>query len=105
MFVEASVMRGKGELVALDAATGRRLWTRRFPSANFGCATVANDVVFSSTYDGHVYALSASDGRLLWRTTMRAGTNSCPAVAGDLLLVGAGVTRPGSAPELVAFAK
>ena len=41
--------RGKGRLVALDAATGRALWVRRLPSPNFGCATVSNDVVFTST--------------------------------------------------------
>jgi alcohol dehydrogenase (cytochrome c) len=96
--------RGKGQLVALDATTGKRLWRRRFPSANFGCATVANDVVFTSTYDGNVYGLAVDDGRLLWRAKLRAGTNSCPAVAGDELLVGAGVPRRGSVEELVAFA-
>jgi alcohol dehydrogenase (cytochrome c) len=95
---------GKGRLVALDATTGRTLWERRLPSPNFGCATVANDVVFTSTYDGTVYALAARDGTILWRTSMRAGVNACPAVVGDLLLVGAGVRRPnGAAPGLAAF--
>jgi outer membrane protein assembly factor BamB len=80
------------------------LWERRLPSPNFGCATVANDVVFTPTHDGRLYALSARDGTILWRATMRAGVNACPAVAGDLLLVGAGVRRSkGSVPELVAF--
>jgi alcohol dehydrogenase (cytochrome c) len=99
--------RGTGRLVALDAPTGRTLWDRRLPSPDFGCATVANDVVFTSTYDGVVYALSAGDGALRWRTRMRARVNACPAVAGDLLLVGAGVRRPrqrSSVTELVAFA-
>jgi outer membrane protein assembly factor BamB len=96
--------RGRGRLVALDAATGRTLWERRFPSPDFGCATVSNDVVFTSTYDGTVYALAVSDGTVLWRAQLRAGVNACPAVAGDLLLVGAGVRRPGSVRELVAFA-
>jgi alcohol dehydrogenase (cytochrome c) len=95
--------RGKGQLVALDADTGRRLWTRRFPSPDFGCATVANDVVFTSTYDGTVYGLSTRDGRVLWRAKQRAGMNSCPAVAGDQLFVGAGVPRRGSVEELVAY--
>ena len=95
---------GKGALVALDVGTGRRLWSRRFPSANFGCATVANDVVFTSTYDGNVYGLDVADGRTLWRAKLRAGVNSCPAVAGDELVVGAGVPRRGSVEELVAYA-
>jgi alcohol dehydrogenase (cytochrome c) len=95
--------RGTGLLAALDATTGKRLWTRRFPSPNFGCATVANDVVFTSTFDGTVYGLSVRDGRVLWRARLRAGLNSCPAIAGDQLLVGAGVPRRGSVEELVAF--
>ena len=94
---------GKGRLVALDASTGKQLWMRRFDSPSFGCATVANDVVFTSTYNGDVYGLAASDGRTLWHTTLRAGINSCPSVAGDTVLFGAGVPRPGSVEELVAF--
>lgn len=96
--------RGIGALVALDVATGKRLWSRRFPSANFGCATVANDVVFTSTYDGNVYGLRVEDGRILWRAKLRAGSNACPAVAGDTLFVGGGVPRGGSVEELVAYA-
>ena len=102
---EIDPTRGRGRLVALDLKSGRRLWERRFPSPDFGCATVANDVVFTATYDGTVYGLRASDGRFLWGAKLRAGINACPAVAGDLLLVGAGVPQPGrrSVPELVAF--
>jgi outer membrane protein assembly factor BamB len=96
---------GRGRLVALAAATGRTLWQKRLPSPNFGCATVANDVVFTATYDGILYAFAANSGASLWRARLRAGVNSCPAVAGDLLLVGAGVPRPDgrSRLELVAF--
>jgi outer membrane protein assembly factor BamB len=96
--------RGKGRLVALDAASGRLLWQRRLPSPNFGCATVAGNVVFTSTYGGVVYAFAVRDGSLLWQRRMGAGVNACPAVAGDMLLVGAGIPRPnGDAPALVAF--
>jgi outer membrane protein assembly factor BamB len=96
--------RGTGRLVALDAVTGRKVWQRQLPSPDFGCATVANDVVFTATFDGTVYALAARDGKILWRARMRAGVNACPAVVGDLLVVGAGVRRAnGAAPELVAF--
>jgi alcohol dehydrogenase (cytochrome c) len=96
--------RGRGRFVALDAKTGRTLWQRRLPSPDFGCATVANDVVFTSAFDGTLYALAARDGRVLWRTRLRAGVNSCPAIVGDLVVAGAGVRNgPGSVPELVAF--
>jgi outer membrane protein assembly factor BamB len=96
--------KGRGRLVALDATTGRTLWDRRLQSPDLGCATVSNDVVFTSTYDGSVYALATRTGAVLWRSRMRAGVNACPAIAGDLLLVGAGVPNSRRArPELVAF--
>ena len=98
--------RGRGALTALDARTGRPVWTRHFPAPTFGCATVANDVVFTATLDGHVYGLSTADGRVLWQARMRAGVNACPAVDGDQLLVGAGTDYPtlvNERYELVAF--
>jgi alcohol dehydrogenase (cytochrome c) len=101
---EVDAARGRGRFVALDAATGRVLWERRLPSPDFGCATVADDVVFTATYDGTAYGFAAEDGRLVWRARLRAGVNACPAVVGDTVLFGAGVRRPGGPPpELVAF--
>jgi outer membrane protein assembly factor BamB len=98
--------RGRGELVALSAATGRRLWMRRLPSPAFGCATVSRDVVFTATYTGAVYAFAARDGRPLWHAREPAGINACPAVAGDTLLVGAGAepsTIRTPTPQLTAY--
>jgi alcohol dehydrogenase (cytochrome c) len=94
---------GRGRLVALDAATGSVLWERRLPSPVFGCATVARDVVFTSTYDGTAYGLDARNGTVVWRARLRAGSNACPAVVGDTVLFGAGLPRPGATPELVVF--
>jgi outer membrane protein assembly factor BamB len=97
---------GEGVLVALDAAGGRPVWTRRFGSPLFGCATVARDVVFAPTYDGWLHALSALTGRELWRARARAGINGCPAVGAGLVLVGAGAPHPAyrrPVPEVVAF--
>jgi alcohol dehydrogenase (cytochrome c) len=96
--------RGTGELVAVDAATGAELWTLRLPKPDFGCATVADEVVFTSTFDGKVYGVDTRDGRVLWRASLRAGINACPALASNWLLVGAGVpTEPGARLELTAF--
>lgn len=82
--------RGKGRLVALSTATGKHLWTARFPSPDFGCATISNDLVFTSTLDGTVYALSADTGRILWEAHEPAGVNGCPSIIGNLLVVPAG---------------
>ncbi len=88
--------KGRGRLVALDAASGAVLWERRLDAPTFGCATVARDVVFTSTFTGELLAYAAADGELLWRTRLRAGINACPAVIGDLLVLGAGVRLPGA---------
>lgn len=105
-FLSLDYAKGRGELVALAAATGRRVWTHRFASPDFGCATVSRDVVFTATYDGRVYALAARGGRILWSARESAGINACPAVAGDTLLVAAGADPGGAVTgthELVAY--
>jgi outer membrane protein assembly factor BamB len=97
---------GTGVIAALDAATGRPLWTRDLPSAPFGCTTVSSDVVFAPTYDGWIYALSAQSGEILWKDRATAGINGCPSVAGDTLLVPAGAPHGDFAepiPELIAY--
>jgi outer membrane protein assembly factor BamB len=97
---------GNGVLVALSGKTGKQIWSRRLGSPTTGCATVAGDVVFVPTLEGHVFALATSDGRTLWQTQARAGINGCPSVAGGLLLVGAGAPTPDGkrgVPELTAY--
>ncbi len=91
-------------LLALDAKTGTTLWESGLPSPALGCATVANDVVFTATLAGIVDAFSTKHGTLLWHATMPAGVDACPAVVGDLLVVGAGIQKPGRGrPEIAAF--
>ena len=100
------VTKGTGELVALEATTGRLLWRRVLPQPVFGCATVAGDVVFTSTFDGRSWGFRTSDGALLWQARARAGINACAAVAGDTLLVGAGTwhpSHPRPVRELIAY--
>jgi outer membrane protein assembly factor BamB len=97
----------RGVVVALSAGSGRKLWSKQLGSPPTGCATVANDVVFVPTYDGHVEALDTANGRVIWRVREPAGIIGCPAVAGNLLLVGAGAPYPmrgGDVREVVAYA-
>jgi outer membrane protein assembly factor BamB len=103
-FTSVDPSRGRGRLVALALGTGRRLWERRLPSPDFGCATVAHDVVFTSTFDGTLYGFRTSDGKLLWRAIAPAGVNACPSVTGPRLFVAAGVRRDAhSQLELIAY--
>jgi outer membrane protein assembly factor BamB len=87
---------GRGGLTAIDAATGSVAWQRKLPSMDFGAATVANDVVFTSDYAGTIYAFDTQTGKTLWSQKTPAGINSFPAIDGDTLLVGsaaAGFTK------------
>ena len=83
---------GTGELLAFDATNGHLLWKRALPQPDFGCATAADGVVFTSTLDGRIYGVNARSGKTLWTATARAGINGCPALSGDMLLVPAGST-------------
>jgi outer membrane protein assembly factor BamB len=96
---------GRGGFTAIDPASGKVLWQRRLASMNFGAATVANDVVFTSTYAGQIDAFDTRTGRTLWSAKARAGINSFPAIDGDTLLVGAGASGFFKKPhfELIAY--
>src|SRR5579864_8177335 len=98
------VSKGTGELVALDDATGRIAWRVRLPQPDFGCATVAKGVVFTSTFDGTIDAFATKDGAKLWSVRLPAGVNACPALARDTLLVAAGIPHgQGGVTELEAL--
>jgi outer membrane protein assembly factor BamB len=96
---------GTGGLAAVDPATGAVIWKRPFKSLDIGAATVANDVVFTSTYSGTSYALSARDGSVLWSAKAPTGINSFPAVTKTMLIVGAGAPSAAKHPknEIIAY--
>jgi alcohol dehydrogenase (cytochrome c) len=97
--------RGSGGLAAVDPATGAVRWKRTFKKLDFGAATVANDVVFTSTFDGTIYALSTKYGSILWSTRTPEGINSYPAVTKKMLIVAAGArtTTMKTRGKLVAY--
>jgi outer membrane protein assembly factor BamB len=83
--------RGTGELVAIDIATGRVRWDTRLPHGEYGGATVTNDLVLTTTYDGTVWALDRHDGEVLWRGALPAASIAPVAVTDDTLLTAGGV--------------
>ncbi|MBF6600201.1 MAG: PQQ-binding-like beta-propeller repeat protein [Dehalococcoidia bacterium] len=91
---------GTGELVAIDVNTGQYLWDKQLPSANYGAATVVNDIVFTTTFDGTLYGFNAKTGEQVYRAQLPAGINGWPAVSGDTIIFPAGV---GATPSLVAL--
>jgi len=92
---------GTGELVAIDASTGKILWDKKFSSINVGGATVVNDLVFTATFDGRIYAFKRDSGEQVWNYQVPGGINAWPAFAGDTMLLPVGLGSP--FPVLMAF--
>lgn len=99
-----NVLNATGEMVALDVVTGKQLWASKLPQMPLGGATVAGDLVFTTTLTGEVIALSRADGAVVWTSQLPAGSNSTLAIAGDTLIAGAGLQLSASAqPAVVAY--
>ncbi len=95
---------GTGEMVALDLATGRIRWQHKFAHSPYGAASVTNDLVFTTTFDGRVFALSTRTGDVAWQARLPAGTNSPVAINGDTVIAGAGyASGRGQRPEIVGY--
>jgi alcohol dehydrogenase (cytochrome c) len=95
-------------LAAVDTATGTVRWKHTFKRAiDSGAATVANNVVFTSTTNGTIYGLSTRTGAVLWRTKAPSGINSFPAITRTMLIEGTGARTSVRTPphgEIVAYA-
>jgi outer membrane protein assembly factor BamB len=83
-----------GEIVAIDARTGKHLWDTKVPGDPTGGATLVNDLVLTATYQGKILALSASDGRIVWQMQAPGGINGWMSVAGDTIVVPVGLASP-----------
>jgi glucose dehydrogenase len=96
--------KGTGDLVAVNEATGKVEWEDKLPSSPYGAATLANDVVFTTTFDGVLYAFDANTGQELWHTRLSASTNAPVAVVGNTVLTaGSYPTAPGQKALIIAY--
>ena len=62
------VTSGFGTLSAVDAATGREVWTQKLQSTATGAPTVFGDLVYVVAGDSTAWAVEAEDGRVRWQT-------------------------------------
>lgn len=96
--------KNNGQLVALNSSNGKVAWTKKLASVPLGAATVVNDIVFTSTLDGHVYGFSASNGNEVWSSPLPAGAVAPIAAYSGTLIVPAGfVSKRGQKAQIVAF--
>jgi outer membrane protein assembly factor BamB len=101
---DADFAAGRGELVALELATGHVLWDTKLPQMPLGAATVANDLVFTTTFDGHLIAFDHKNGSIVWNRKLPAFTNAPLAIAGNTLVTAASVPGgKGQTTEVIAF--
>lgn len=95
-------------LVALDLATGERLWRFRVGNEKvgpdwFGSPLVAAKTLFVSTYRYNIYALDPASGRVKWSTKLLGPALARPALdeKRNVLYVTSGTFRDN--PTLTAF--
>jgi len=96
------VTTGFGEILALDARTGKEIWRIPTVSPLRGAPTIADGRVYAVTVDNELLAFSSDDGHRLWsyegipESAVLAGSGS-PAVANEV------VVAPFSSGEIVAL--
>jgi polyvinyl alcohol dehydrogenase (cytochrome) len=91
--------RARISVVALDPASGRRLWTRPFAQGPGTAAAgfLAHDVYLVGDNDGHIRAYRASDGRVLLQATTQNDLSVYSSLWAQGHLLFAGVGRGASA--------
>jgi outer membrane protein assembly factor BamB len=77
-----------GEIVALEARSGKVQWRRRIGPSESSPA-IAGGLVYLGDWLGNVYALDADSGRTRWRVRVGDEVKGGVAVAGERLYVGA----------------
>jgi alcohol dehydrogenase (cytochrome c) len=95
-----------GEIEALNLATGKVEWDRKVAQLPLGGATVSNDLVFTTLYDGELIALNRSTGAIVYRSKLPTSANSPIAIAGNTVIIPAGGARTakgGGASQVVAY--
>lgn len=83
---------GFGAVIALDPATGNRVWEKKLSVPIRSAPTAAQDRLFVLTVEGRLYCLSTVDGAELWVVRglpqqASLGLNASPAVDGDVVVV------------------
>jgi outer membrane protein assembly factor BamB len=100
----ASIPKATGEMIAVNQVTGKVEWDDQLPSSPYGAATITNNVVFTTTFNGYLYAFNAATGAILLKTPLSAGTNAPVTIDGDYVIVGAAnALSKGQQPLIIAY--
>jgi outer membrane protein assembly factor BamB len=100
----AATSKGTGDMVAINQNTGKLIWDDHLSSSPYGAATVTNNVVFTTTYNGHLEAFNAATGAVLLNTPLSAATNAPVMVDGPYVITAAGYAQSKSqVPLIIAY--
>jgi outer membrane protein assembly factor BamB len=77
----------KGEVAAIDLATGKERWRKAVPGGVLGCAAVTKDAAVFAATDGKVRAFDLKDGSRKMIYDAKAPIFGPPAVVGDTCYV------------------
>jgi len=77
----------KGEIIALDLATGKEKWKKAMPGGILGCAVATADAAVFTCTDGKLRSFDLKDGSRKIIYDAKAGFFSSPAVVGDIAYV------------------
>ena len=98
------IAKGTGEMVALNVGDGSLKWKRDLAQPAYGAATISNDLVFTTTFEGKVIALDRDTGSVVWQKQLPAGTNATVAIVGDTLITAASFPQgKGQQPVIIAY--
>jgi outer membrane protein assembly factor BamB len=85
-----------GEIEALNVLTGKVEWATKVTGLPTGAATVSNNLVFTTTYEGQLVALNSSTGAVVFTAQLPRTTNATIAIAGNTIIIPAGAPKDGS---------
>jgi outer membrane protein assembly factor BamB len=77
--------KGTGQAVALDAATGKVVWSRRL-GAVFSSPARAGGHVLVGSDDGSLHALEPATGAVAWSHALGGKVRATPAVSGEIAI-------------------
>ncbi|HVA53908.1 MAG TPA: PQQ-binding-like beta-propeller repeat protein [Acidimicrobiales bacterium] len=95
-----------GDVEALNLVTGKVEWETKVNGLPLGAATVSNNLVFTTLFQGELLALNRSNGAIVYKRQLPRSTNSPIAIAGNTVIVPAGGPKYGAgkgASQIVAY--
>ncbi len=87
LYVGSGFSPGSGKIYALNATTGRKLWTFSTGGMVLDAPVIANDVLYIGSDTGIVYALNAKTGKKIWTLSTGGFIEDTPTVSNHILYI------------------